>query len=97
MKSYARIVDGVVTETYAPPEGMKLVPGTGGLLTGLPGEWVVLTAAQAKKVSDHWLFDGTAFSAPPTLDAPTQPSKADILARIEALTALAQSLPDDAA
>jgi hypothetical protein len=103
MATYVRIVDGVVMESFVPPVGSGLVPGLEGLLNDLPGEWMALSPSHAKTVGDNWTYDGSAFAAPAPAPAPAPVaaapllSKAEILARIEALTALAQSLPDDTA
>jgi hypothetical protein len=97
MTTYARIANGAVAETYLPPSDSGIVPGQDGVLTGLPGDWIALTANQAETVSDNWLYDGGSFSPPPILENSQQLSKAELLAQIQALMARVEALPDDPA
>jgi hypothetical protein len=69
MKAYARVEDARVMELYAAPE--SITPGEGGVLTGLPGEWIGLTKVQARNVTDQWSYRDGEFISPgsPSVEA----------------------------
>jgi len=78
MKTFARIQDGLVAELFATDADITelFVPAL---------VWVDVT--EVPGVVQGWLYDGSAFTAPPPVPAPPPPSLADLQAQLQALAA----------
>lgn len=95
MTTYARIVDGKVAEIIVidgdPPIEDRYHPDVVATCVALKG-------AQVQNVTEGYTYDGSSFAAPVAPEAPAvaEPTKAELLAQIEALMAKVEALPDSA-
>lgn len=96
MTTYARIVDGRVAEIIVidgdPPIEDRYHPE-------VVATCVTLKGAQVQNVTEGYTYDGSSFTAPvePAAPAVAEPTKAELLAELQALMAKIAALPDDAA
>jgi hypothetical protein len=65
MTTYARILGGIVRETFEMPASWATTPDH--LFAAATGTWVDVTAANPKP-SYGWVYDATTFSPPPSPD-----------------------------
>jgi hypothetical protein len=77
-KTFARIQDGAVAELFATDADISQLFAPALV-------WVDVT--EIPGVVQGWLYDGSAFTAPPPVAAPPAPSLADLEAQLQALAA----------
>jgi hypothetical protein len=95
MQTYARIADGRVAEIIKVPANTP--PIEERFHPDIVAASVLLTTSQAKSVQEGWTYDGEGFAAPPPAEAPPpppEPTKAELMAQLQALMARIEALPD---
>lgn len=96
MTLYARIQDGTVAEIIEVTDGPTLEER---YHPDIVAQCVTLKGAQVQNVTPGYTYDGSSFTAPvaPEPPAAAEPTKAELLAELQALMAKIAALPDDAA
>jgi hypothetical protein len=95
MQTYALIRDGRVAEIIKVPA--NTAPIEERYTPEIVAACAAMTASQAKTVQEGWFYDGEAFAAPPPPAPPSpppEPTKAELMAELQALMARIQALPD---